>query len=127
MAVTGTVEIALEVPVSASLSVIAPLAHPIFEIDPSPSVAVRKRNVPKIFGKVPNNWGAFTALYGMLTSANGAMVASSQVPTLLEAQPTGGTSYEALNYSADRVNSIYGNSSTVQPAALRTLALIRAY
>lgn len=50
MAVTGTVEIALEVPVSASLSVIAPLAHPIFEIDPSPSVAVRKRNVPKIFG-----------------------------------------------------------------------------
>ena len=51
MAVTGTVEIALEVPVSASLSVIAPLAHPIFEIDPSPSVAVRKRNVPKIFGQ----------------------------------------------------------------------------
>ncbi len=50
MAVTETVEIALEVPISASLSVIAPLAHPIFEIDPSPSAAVRKRNVPKIFG-----------------------------------------------------------------------------
>ncbi|WP_289172089.1 phage tail protein [uncultured Parasutterella sp.] len=76
---------------------------------------------------LPNNWGAFTTLYGMLTSANGAMVVSSQVPTLLEAQPTGGTSYEVLNYSADRLNSIYGNSSTVQPAALRALALIRAY
>ena len=76
---------------------------------------------------LPNNWGAFTTLYGMLTSANGAMVASSQVPTLLEAQPTGGTSYEALNYSADRVNSIYGNSSTVQPSAMRALVLIRAF
>lgn len=76
---------------------------------------------------LPNNWGAFTTLYGILTSANGAMAVSSQVPTLLEAQPTGGTSYEVLNYSADRVSSIYGNSSTVQPAALRVLALIRAY
>lgn len=79
------------------------------------------------FYKFPNNWGAFTTLYGILTSANGAMAVSSQVPTLLEAQPTGGTSYEVLNYSADRVSSIYGNSSTVQPAALRVLALIRAY
>lgn len=83
--------------------------------------------VPSNPRKFPNNWGAFTTLYGMLTSANGAMAVSSQVPTLLEAQPTGGTSYEVLNYSADRVSSIYGNSSTVQPAALRVLALIRAY
>ncbi|WP_304625990.1 hypothetical protein, partial [uncultured Parasutterella sp.] len=51
MAVTETVEIALEVPISASLSVIAPRAHPIFEIDPSPSAAVRKRNSPVIFGQ----------------------------------------------------------------------------
>lgn len=81
----------------------------------------------KRVSEFPNNWGAFTTLYGMLTSANGAMVASSQVPTLLEAQPTGGTSYEALNYSADRVNSIYGNSNTVQPSAVRALVLIRAF
>lgn len=73
------------------------------------------------------NWGAFTTLYGMLTSANGAMAVSSQVPTLLEAQPTGGTSYEVLNYSADRVSSIYGNSNTVQPSAVRALVLIRSF
>ncbi len=76
---------------------------------------------------LPNSWGAFTTLYGMLTSANGAMAVSSQVPTLLEARPSGGSSYEVLNYSADRGNALYGNSSTVQPAALRVLALIRAY
>ena len=50
MAVTEAVEIALEVSISASLSVIAPLAHPIFEIDLFPSADARKRNVPVIFG-----------------------------------------------------------------------------
>lgn len=63
MAVTGSVEIALEVPVSASSSVIAPLAHPIFEIDPSPSAAVRKRNVPKIFGNAQGRHLADTGLF----------------------------------------------------------------
>lgn len=76
---------------------------------------------------LPNSWGAFTTLYGILTSANGAMAVSSQVPTLLEARPSGGSSYEVLSYSADRGNALYGNSSTVQPAALRVLTLIRAY
>lgn len=76
---------------------------------------------------LPNSWSAFTTLYGMLRSANGAMAVSSQVPTLLEARPSGGSSYEVLNYSADRSNALYGNSNTVQPAALRVLALIRAY
>lgn len=76
---------------------------------------------------LPNSWGAFTTLYGMLTSANGAMTVSSQVPTLLEAQPSGGTSYEVLNYSADRDSSIYGASYTVQPVSMRALILIRAY
>lgn len=75
---------------------------------------------PALFGPLPNSWGAFTTLYGMLTSANGAMAVSSQVPTLLEARPSGGSSYEVLNYSADRGNAIYGNSSTVQPAAMRS-------
>lgn len=76
---------------------------------------------------LPNSWGAFTTLYGMLTSANGAMTVSSQVPTLLEAQPSGGSSYEVLNYSADRGNQIYGASYTVQPLSMRALILIRAY
>ena len=67
MAVTETVEIALEVPISASLSVIAPLAHPIFEIDPSPSAAVRKRNVPKIFGQKHASPAAFAL--GLFTHA----------------------------------------------------------
>ena len=80
-----------------------------------------------LLGKFPNSWGAFTTLYGMLTSANGAMTVSSQVPTLLEAQPSGGSSYEVLNYSADRGNQIYGASYTVQPLSMRALILIRAY
>lgn len=76
---------------------------------------------------LPNIWGAFTTLYGVLRTANGGFTVESLVSTLLEAQPVGGNSYELLNFSAERVSAIFGNSNSVQPSALRSLVLIRAF
>lgn len=128
MAVTGTVEIALEVPVSASLSVIAPLAHPIFEIDPSPSVAVRKRNVPKIFGTFPNNAGRFDNTFGPehATGSDAIYVIGPGV-THVSVNSDGEYPNWAIGFDASRSSVIYGASETVQPASIRALALIRAY
>ena len=73
----------------------------------------------------PNNWGAFTVRYGFLSIANGGFVVDSQVPTNVDASPTGGDKYEVANYSAQRCNEIYGASDTVQPAGLYVQMLIR--
>ena len=82
---------------------------------------------PMFIEKFPNIWGAFTTLYGVLRTANGGFTVESLVSTLLEAQPVGGNSYELLNFSAERVSAIFGNSNSVQPSALRSLVLIRAF
>ena len=74
---------------------------------------------------LPNNWGAFTVRYGFLSTANGGFVVDSQVPTNVNATPTGGDKYEVANYSAQRCNGIYGASETVQPAGLYAQMLIR--
>ena len=79
------------------------------------------------YSVVPNNWGAFTVRYGFLSTANGGFVVDSQVPTNVDATPTGGDKYEVANYSAQRCNGIYGASETVQPAGLYGLYLVRAY
>lgn len=73
----------------------------------------------------PNNWGAFTVRYGFLSTANGGFIVDSQVPTNVDAAPTGGDKYEVANYSAQRCNGIYGASETVQPAGLYAQMLIR--
>ena len=79
------------------------------------------------FYKFPNIWGAFTTLYGVLRTANGGFAVESQVSTLMDAKPEGGNSYELLNFSAERVSAIFGSSDVVQPSAVRTLVLIRAF
>ena len=85
------------------------------------------KEVPSIFGRRPNIWGAFTTLYGVLRTANGGFAVESQVSTLMDAKPEGGNSYELLNFSAERVSAIFGSSDVVQPSAVRTLVLIRAF
>ena len=74
---------------------------------------------------LPNNWGAFTVRYGFLSTANGGFIVDSQVPTNVDATPTGGDKYEVANYSAQRCNGIYGASETVQTASMRVQCLIR--
>ncbi len=75
----------------------------------------------------PNIWGAVSTKYGFLNTANGAFALESKVPTDVSASSTGGDKYEVMNLSAERLNSLYGASSTVQTSAIRSLSLIRAY
>ena len=74
---------------------------------------------------LPNTWGAFTVKYGFLSTANGSFAVESQVSTNVSASSSGGDKYEVANYSAQRGNSIYGASTTVQVASIRMYCLIR--
>lgn len=74
---------------------------------------------------VPNSWGAFTVKYGFLSTANGSFAVESQVATNVSASSSGGDKYEVANYSAQRGNSIYGASTTVQVSAVFGQYLIR--
>lgn len=76
---------------------------------------------------LPNSWGAFTVKYGFLSTANGSFAVESQVPTDVSASSSGGDKYEVANYSAQRGNAIFGASSTVQPAGIYGLLLLKAY
>ena len=79
------------------------------------------------YSERPNSWGAFTVKYGFLSTANGSFAVESQVPTNVSASSSGGDKYEVANYSAQRGNAIFGASSTVQPAGIYGLLLLKAY
>ena len=96
------------------------MAHRVFE-----AAATLEEIGCYVAAGLPNNWGAFTVRYGFLSIANGGFVVDSQVPTNVDASPTGGDKYEVANYSAQRCNEIYGASDTVQPAGLYVQMLIR--
>lgn len=96
------------------------MAHRVFE-----AAATLEEIGCYVAAGLPNSWGAFTVKYGFLSTANGSFAVESQVATNVSASSSGGDKYEVANYSAQRGNSIYGASTTVQVSALFGQYLIR--
>ena len=69
---------------------------------------------------LPNIQGAVDGLMG-LVSARGAFM----VDNMSSNNAASGQGYHGLSFNASRSNSIYGNSSTVQPPALTCLICIK--
>ena len=88
---------------------------------------------PLVFGLEPNIPGEFSTRRNIIgpSGANGAYSHGTDENVALE--PVGVSSTVSLrgasvfSFSAQKANSIFGASSTVQPSAMRTLVLVRAY
>jgi len=81
---------------------------------------------------LPNNSGSFSTRRNLISptaGANGGFSHATNEGTLeaVGVSTTAVTGTSVFTYSAQKSNSIFGNSETVQPSSMRTLALIRAY
>ena len=82
------------------------------------------------YSERPNNYGVFTfARGGAANGASGGFYYNNSPCTkkysMSEAEA--GVTGTELNFNATQCSSLYGGSSTVQPAGLYGLLLIRAY
>lgn len=77
---------------------------------------------------VPNNAGRFDNTFGPehATGSDAIYVIGPGV-THVSVNSDGEYPNWAIGFNASKSNPIYGRSETVQPASMRTLALIRAY
>lgn len=72
-------------------------------------------NIPVILG--PNIIGSFLAVNGGVRAVSGVFSYSSNLTSMISASVVGNAN-QGVNFSASDSNSIYGDSTTVQPKSL---------
>ena len=91
------------------------------------------RKVPELFGDYPNIKSWLTAANGYFFAGNATGAFSSagymskKTANNYAENSSVDSGYGGFNLNAETFNPLYGNSSTVQPAGLYGLYLVRAY